>query len=95
MNKKSQFITALMIAGVVLVTGLAAGYLIWGNPGDGAPDYAAALRESAHYLKALERKNARLAEEIGLLKEQITEAQQIILKPQLVIRESTQGFVSS
>lgn len=71
MDKRGQFFAATMIAGIILVAGLVLGYLVWGSNGDKTPDYAALLKDSAHYLKTVERKNVRLAEEAAVLNDRI------------------------
>jgi predicted nuclease with TOPRIM domain len=71
MNKKGRGIASAMIAGIVLIAGVVLGYLIWGGNGDKPPDYAALLKDSAHYLKTVERKNVRLAEEAAALNTRI------------------------
>ena len=71
MNDKRQVLAKVMIPVVILLVGFVAGYLVWGSNGEKAPDYAALLKDSAYYLKTVERSNAKLMDETALLKEQI------------------------
>lgn len=70
-GRKRNFIAPLILAGVLLITGLVLGYYFWGVDRGDRVDYKRTLSETIDYIATLEHRNETLREQVGSLETEL------------------------
>jgi uncharacterized protein HemX len=70
-GRKRTFIAPLVLAGVLLISGLVLGFYIWGVDRRDQVDYKQTLRETIDYIATLEHRNESLRKQVGTLETEL------------------------